>query len=103
MLLNLLENALKFTPPGGRVSISATNEGDRAVIRVNDTAGGIAPEDQGRIFDRFYRVARPRQSPTGAGLGLPIARWIAEAHGGSLMLERSDAGGSTFRVILPVS
>jgi two-component system OmpR family sensor kinase len=100
MLLNLADNALKFTPPMGRVSLAATADDNVYTIRVSDTAGGIAAEDQSRIFDRFFRVARPKQGPTGAGLGLPIARWIAEAHGGSLVLERSDATGSTFRVTL---
>lgn len=95
MLLNLIDNALKFTPAGGRVVVQAT----AGVIRVSDTGTGIAPEDRGRIFERFFRADR---TTGGAGLGLPIARWIAEAHGGSLTLERSDAGGTTFRIELPL-
>jgi two-component system OmpR family sensor kinase len=100
MLLNLIDNALKFTPAGGKVSICTTAAGDVYSIRVSDTGGGIPAGDRARIFDRFFRVARPKHAPTGAGLGLPIARWIAEAHGGSLVLERSDASGSTFHVTL---
>lgn len=103
MLLNLIDNALKFTAAGGRVSVAATLENGHYVIRVSDTGSGIPSGDQARIFERFYRVARPRQSQTGAGLGLPIARWIAEAHGGALQLERSGSDGSTFRVVLPVA
>jgi heavy metal sensor kinase len=94
MLLNLIDNALKFTSAGGRVTVQAT----AGVIRVSDTGSGIPPEDQGRIFERFFRADR---TTGGAGLGLPIARWIAEAHGGSLTLERSDAGGTTFKIELP--
>jgi two-component system OmpR family sensor kinase len=101
MLLNLIDNALKLTPAGGTVAVTASGNDGNAVIRVHDTAGGIASEDQERIFERFYRVPRSRSSHAGAGLGLPIARWIAEAHGGSLLLERSDATGSTFRIVLP--
>jgi two-component system OmpR family sensor kinase len=108
MILNLLDNALKFTPAGGTVAISAGREGGNIVLRVADGGPGIAPEDQARIFERFYRADRARQpqdvsaaASSGAGLGLPIARWIAEAHGGSLSLERSDGRGSTFTVVLP--
>jgi two-component system OmpR family sensor kinase len=103
MLLNLVENAVKFTPAGGRVRVTAAPDGGRYVLEVTDTGEGIPAEDQPRIFERFYRAARPRSdgAPAGAGLGLPIALWIAEAHGGTLVLARSDASGSTFRVALP--
>jgi two-component system, OmpR family, sensor kinase len=102
MLLNLVENAVKFTPRGGHVRVEARGRENRYEIRVADDGEGIAEADRGRIFDRFFRGDRTRQSRAGgAGLGLPIARWIAEAHGGSLVLERSDATGSTFLAILP--
>ena len=102
MLLNLIENALKFTPAGGSVRATASAEGDRYIVEVSDSGGGIAAGDRERIFERFYRAARrPGDPESGAGLGLPIARWIADAHGGELTLARSDAAGSTFRVTLP--
>ena len=68
-----------------------------------DTGPGIAPADQSRIFERFFRGDRARpQDAGGAGLGLPIARWIAEVHGGELRLEHSDANGTVFVAVLPV-
>lgn len=107
MVLNLIDNALKFTPPGGRVNVSATSSGDTYVVRVSDTGIGITQADSERIFERFYRGERTRSArtpaivSTGAGLGLPIARWIAEVHGGRLVLERSDETGTTFMITLP--
>ena len=98
LLLNLIDNALKFTPSGGRVDVHAERDGDSYLVRVSDSGAGIPPDDQGHVFERFFR----RRSG-GAGLGLPIARWIAEAHGGELRLERSDQSGSTFAVRLPVA
>jgi len=70
-------------------------------IRVTDEGPGIPPDDQRRIFNRFVQLDAARRGQ-GAGLGLPIARWIAEAHGGTLVLERSGAGGTTFCLSLPV-
>jgi heavy metal sensor kinase len=109
MLLNLIDNALKFTPAGGRVVVRATRESGSYAIRVSDSGPGIAPDDQPRVFQRFFRADRARQpqdvasdASSGAGLGLPIAQWIAEAHGGRLTIERSDPGGTTFLVTLPV-
>ncbi len=109
MVLNLIDNALKFTPPGGRVTITAEPSGDRYLVRVSDTGIGIPEADRERVFERFYRGERTRSArgrmsssvSTGAGLGLPIARWIAEIHGGSLRLERSDDSGTVFVITLP--
>ena len=105
MFLNLVDNAVKFTPAGGRVEVRAESTANGFVIRVNDTGPGISSADAPRIFDRFFRGDRLRSRATGndsgAGLGLPIARWIAEAHEGTLTLESSGAGGSTFVVSLP--
>jgi signal transduction histidine kinase len=99
LFLNLIDNAVKFTPAGGTVTIAAALNGAGGyVINVADTGSGIAADDQPKIFERFFRADRGRG---GAGLGLPIARWIAEAHGGRVMLERSGASGSTFAVVLP--
>jgi heavy metal sensor kinase len=105
MMLNLVDNAIKYTPPGGEVVISCGETNSFYVVAVQDTGIGITEELQPRIFERFFRadVARSRMESDGggAGLGLPISRWIAEAHGGRLELTGSNSGGSTFTVTLP--
>jgi heavy metal sensor kinase len=102
LLLNLVDNGIKYTPPGGHVTISLQSEGGWASIRVEDTGIGIPPEDQARIFQRFYRSAGARlRGEGGAGLGLCIARSIAEAHGGRIELESAPGQGSAFTVFLP--
>jgi two-component system OmpR family sensor kinase len=103
LVLNLVENAVKFTQSGGKVHVDVHAGHGTCTIRVADTGAGIAPADQSRIFERFFRGDRARpQDAGGAGLGLPIARWIAEVHGGELRLEHSDATGTTFAAVLPV-
>jgi signal transduction histidine kinase len=102
LMLNLLQNAVQHTPAGGAVAVDVSQAQDRVEVRVTDTGRGIAPADRARIFDRFVQLD-PARRGLGTGLGLPIARWIAEAHGGTLVLERSGAGGSTFMVSLPMS
>jgi signal transduction histidine kinase len=101
MLLNLLQNAVAHTRAGGTVTADVAPNGRHAYIRVKDEGHGIAEADRARIFDRFVQLDAARRG-AGAGLGLPIARWIAEAHGGSLELEDSRSNGSTFRVALPL-
>jgi len=102
LLLNLVDNAVKYTLPDGRVTISLQPSGGWASIRVEDTGMGIPPEDQARIFQRFYRSAEARsRGEGGAGLGLCIARSIAEAHGGRIEVESATGRGSTFTVLLP--
>jgi signal transduction histidine kinase len=101
LLLILADNAVKYTPPGGRVSLAARRENGQLELEVADTGVGISPQDQGRIFERFYR-ADPARSPGGAGLGLAIARWIAEEHGGSVEVQSGLGRGSLFTVRLPV-
>jgi signal transduction histidine kinase len=106
MVMNLADNAVKHTPAGGTVSVSLARTAAEYTITVSDTGRGIPPEAQPLVFERFYRSDRARSRPGGsggAGLGLPIARWIAEAHGGRLELVRSDEQGSTFRATLPRS
>jgi two-component system OmpR family sensor kinase len=105
MILNLLDNAIKYTPPKGTVRVSLTQYQQSYYIEVSDTGTGIPEDAQSHIFSRFYRVdkARSRADGAGAGLGLAIALWIAEAHGGSLRLTRSDSGGSTFVAALPIA
>jgi two-component system, OmpR family, sensor kinase len=106
LLLNLLDNALKYTPAGGRVDVMLEARTGAYEVRVRDTGGGITPEVRPHIFERFYRGedARIREEgsvTSGAGLGLAIARWIAQTHGGTLELSESGPGGSTFTVRLP--
>jgi two-component system, OmpR family, sensor kinase len=108
MLLNLLDNAMKFSSAGGHVRLDARRDGPNYVITVSDTGRGIPPEAQEKVFDRFFRADAVRgrddnrDSAGGAGLGLPIARWIARAHGGDLRLVRSSPAGSIFEAFLPV-
>jgi len=98
----LLDNAFKYTPPPGTVHLALEQKAEKAVITVRDSGVGIAPEEQAKIFERFYRVdkARSREKP-GAGLGLSIAQWIAQQHGGSITVESEAGRGSTFCVDLP--
>src|SRR4029077_20441529 len=100
LVLNVLQNAVQHTPAGGRVTIDVEQDRHALHIRVTDTGPGIPPSDQNRIFDRFVQLD-PARRGTGTGLGLPIARWIAEAHGGTLVIESSGPSGSTFRISLP--
>ena len=101
MVLNLAENALKYTAPGGSVGISLNREGECASIAVSDTGIGIPKEDRERIFEPFYRSLEGRSmAERGTGLGLSIARSIAVAHGGSIRVESETGRGSTFTVLL---
>ena len=104
LLLNLVDNAVAYTPPGGRVELSLDVDGAQARLSVRDTGPGIAAADLERIFERFYRLdeARTRRSG-GAGLGLAIARWIAEAHGGHIAVESVVGRGSVFTLVLPLA
>jgi len=111
LILNVVSNALQHTPPGGRViirlrqSIRTTfTEGEKrqALITVQDTGIGIAPEDQSRIFDRFYRLNKARSRQTGgSGLGLSIALAIAKVHGGDIQVQSQVERGSVFTITLP--
>jgi signal transduction histidine kinase len=106
LLLNLLDNALKYSRPGGEVRLDLARRDGGYVMRVTDAGPPIEPEAAERIFERFYRADRACSADSatgGAGLGLPIARWVAEAHGGSLRLARSTAEGNEFEVWLPTS
>lgn len=102
--LNLLDNAVKYTAAGGEVTVRWDLDGQHAAVRVSDTGIGIPPEHLPHIFDRFYRIDPARsRAEGGAGLGLSISRWIAEAHGGTIDAESSSTAGSTFTVRLPLS
>ena len=100
---NLLENAVRYTPRGGRVSVEVGGENGHATLSVRDTGMGIPSRDLPRIFERFYRVDRARSRETGGtGLGLSIARHVVERHGGQIAAESELGRGSTFTVTLPV-
>jgi heavy metal sensor kinase len=102
MLLNLLDNAIKYTPRGGSVSVEVECEQAAVRIRVTDTGIGIAAAHAQHVFDRFYRVDRARsRADGGTGLGLAIAKWVAEAHNGWIELASEPGQGSTFTVSLP--
>ena len=104
LLLNLLHNAIKFSPGGGEVLVRADEHPDAAVLSVIDHGVGIPAADQARVFERFYKVDRARgRGQGGTGLGLAIARHIAEAHGGSIWLESVEGEGSTFSISLPLA
>jgi two-component system, OmpR family, sensor kinase len=101
MLMNLLHNAVRYTPAAGSARVDLATADGAVEVGVTDTGAGVPDADRERIFERFVRLDAAR-SGEGAGLGLPIARAIAEAHGGTLVLARSDSSGSAFRVTLPL-
>jgi two-component system, OmpR family, sensor kinase len=100
MLTNLLGNALSYTPSGGSVRITLTRTDGHAVLRMADTGPGIPAADRERVFERFVRLD-PARGSGGAGLGLAIARWVAEAHGGVVRVAASGPDGTTFAASLP--
>ena len=102
LMLNLLQNAVQHSPKGGAVSVDISPNGSRVYVRVVDSGAGIPEADRSRIFDRFVQLD-PSRRAEGTGLGLTIAKWIADVHQGSLSLESSGPAGSTFCVVLPVS
>ena len=101
LLLILVDNGIKYTPPDGTVSLSVVDQGDSAQLVVRDTGPGIAPEDLPNIFDRFYRSATSR-AQGGTGLGLAIGHWIAEAHGASISVASLPGEGACFTIRFPL-
>jgi two-component system OmpR family sensor kinase len=102
LFLNLVENAIKYTPPGGQVSVSITRDGSDGIVVVRDDGVGIDATDLPRVFERFYRADPARsRNPGGSGLGLSIAQWVASEHGGSLALDSRLGEGTTVTVRLP--
>jgi two-component system sensor histidine kinase KdpD len=100
LFVNLLENAAKYTPPGSEIAIRAVRQGGTLVVDVSDRGPGIPAGEEERVFERFHRVAHP--GVRGVGLGLPIARAIAQAHGGRLTASNRPDGGAVFRLTLPI-
>ncbi len=102
MFTNLVENAVKYTPPGGRIEVTGGMEGGEVVVSIADTGIGIPEGKLSRIFERFYRVDKARSKATGGtGLGLSIVRHVAENHGGRVEVESTIGEGSVFTVRLP--
>ncbi len=103
-LINLVDNAIKYTPAGGQICVRVADASDGATLEVSDTGPGIPAERQDRIFDRFYRGAHdPPGESSGSGLGLAIAKWAVESNLGTLSYEPAERGGASFRITLPRS
>ncbi len=105
VLLNLVANAVQYTPSGGAVHVTLGRKNGQAVLSVSDSGPGIAEEDLPHIFERFYRAerSRKRSSTSGFGLGLSIAHWIVTRHNGQIMVDSKPGQGSCFTVLLPLS
>jgi signal transduction histidine kinase len=103
VISNLVGNAVKFTPTMGRIEIAAQREDGMVEVAVRDTGVGISEEQQPHVFDRFYQAPSGSARRHGAGLGLPIARGIIEAHGGRIWVESAVGQGTTVRFTLPVA
>jgi heavy metal sensor kinase len=102
-LINLLDNAIKYSPDSTHIGVRVRGAGGAAAIEISDRGPGIPPEHRERIFERFYRIDKARSRELGgAGLGLAIAKWAIEVHGGSIDVESGPNGGSTFRIVLPI-
>jgi signal transduction histidine kinase len=101
-LINLADNALKYTPAGGRVSLSVFPQDGHAVVQVADTGVGIPPDQLAKIFERLERGEGGSRAVSGAGIGLSISEWIVKAHGGEIKVESRPGEGSTFTVLLPL-
>jgi signal transduction histidine kinase len=103
VLTNLVSNAIKYSPRGGKVEVALEQPGSEAVLHVVDQGVGIPPDDQAHIFEPFRRSGASRELVAGAGLGLFVAQRIVEAHGGRIEVESRPGAGSTFRVRLPLT
>lgn len=103
VLMNLGENAIKYTPPGSPIEIRARRLGNEIELAVADLGAGIAPAIQRRLFDRFYRGSAEGTIISGSGIGLTICKGLVEAHGGRIWVESTPGRGSTFRFTLPIA
>jgi two-component system phosphate regulon sensor histidine kinase PhoR len=102
VMVNLIHNAIKFTPPGGSITISSQVEGNNLLTSITDTGVGVSTDDLPRIFERFYKADRARAGG-GTGMGLAIAKHIVEAHDGRIWVESIEGKGSTFFFTLPLT
>jgi signal transduction histidine kinase len=103
-IINLLDNAIKYSPANTIVSVRVVGNGQQAVLEVEDQGPGISPEHRQKVFERFYRMDPARSHEQGgAGLGLAIADWAVRVHGGSIELDSKEGRGCIFRIVLPVS
>ncbi len=103
LFINILENAIRYTPNDGNISVSAVKKDENALVAISDTGVGIPPEHLPHIFERFYRVDKARsRAEGGVGLGLAIAKYIAESHGGKIELESQVGKGTTFNITIPL-
>ena len=101
-LVNIVHNAVKYTPKGGLIVLRIRSEADQVVLEVEDTGPGIPKDKLSRVFDRFYRAEEGRShEPGGAGLGLSIAQWSVEIHQGRVTAHSEEGRGCTFRITLP--
>jgi heavy metal sensor kinase len=104
LILNLVDNAIKFTPEGGAIAVSVSREADTARLTVRDTGIGITPERMPHIFERFFRADPARSSGVeGVGLGLSLAKWIVDRHHGRIAVDSQPGKGSTFSIFLPLA
>ncbi len=102
VISNLMDNAIKHTPAGGKVTLQAEQTDGKVSVAVTDSGKGIPADDLSRIFERFYMVDKSRKAGTGYGLGLAITREIIEAHGGTIQVQSVEGLGSKFTVTLPI-
>ncbi|MCE5208154.1 MAG: sensor histidine kinase KdpD, partial [Chloroflexi bacterium] len=100
VLVNLLDNAAKYSPPGSPIEIEVRRQTGGVCIAIHDRGIGIPPESLDKIFDKFFRL-KPLENVSGSGLGLAICRGIVEAHGGQIWAENRPGGGSSFSILLP--
>ena len=105
MIRIFLDNAVKYTPEGGKISVSSARDGDKILLAVSDTGIGIAPENQKKIFDRFFRVDSEDlvSEANGSGLGLSIAKWIADSHAITISVASEVGKGTTFTLAIPLA
>jgi two-component system sensor histidine kinase KdpD len=100
---HLLDNALKYSPPGTPIELTAETKGERVVVKVSDRGPGVAEKDRNRVFDKFFRARHHKDKMPGSGMGLAIAREVVQAHKGEIWVEPRPGGGAVFSISLPVA